>query len=351
MTPATKIIGLGTYLPERVITNDDVLELLRVKSAGYLSPEELKTLLDKARAKLVKAGNVTRRWCRPDEYGPDMARVAAQRALDDAGIPATDIDLIIYTGMSKAFIEPATGHVLKFEIGATRANVIDTQDACTSFVKSMEIADALIKTDKYRTVMVVAGERTFDWADYTCKTVEELAWKFGSLTIGDGAGAMILQGTGEAPYATDPRHMRAFYSLADGEFATCHIGLNYRIGERYRLHSHSSRLIRSGLKQMMDLVTGVLKGDEWKDIQYDCLFIHDIGNMIDEMVLPMLRKSNVCIPDSYKSFYSEIGNVASASLPLGMDRARKDGRLTRGNLSVYTCPAAGVQAAALVFYY
>lgn len=351
ITPATKIIGLGSYIPERVITNDDALELLRVNSAGYLSPEDLDTLLDKAGRKLAKAGNVTRYWCRPDEYGPDIARCAAQRALDDAGIPATDIDLIIYTGMSKAFVEPATGHILRHEIGATRANVIDTQDACTSFVKSMEIADALIRVGKYRTVLIVAGERTFDWADFTCKTVEELAWKFGSLTIGDAAGAMILRGTDEAPYATDPRHMRAFFSLADGEYATCHIGLNYRVGERYCLHSHSSRLIRSGLKHMMGLVTDVLKEDEWKNIQYESLFIHDIGNMINEMVLPALRQANVCIPDSYRSFYSEIGNIASASLPVAMDRARKDGRLARGNLSVYTCPAAGVQAAMLFFYY
>lgn len=351
MAPATKIIGLGTYIPERVITNDDVLELMRQNSAGYLSPGDLDTLMEKARAKLAKSGSVTRRWCRQDEYGPDMALIAAQRALDDAGISASEIDLIIYTGMSKAFVEPATGHVLRHELGALRANVIDTQDACTSFMKSMEIADSLIKTGNYRTVLIAAGERTFDWADFSCKTVDELAWKFGSLTIGDAAGAMVLQGTEEGPYAADRRHMRSFYRLADGEYSTCHIGLNYRVGDRYRLHSHSSRLIRSGLKHMMELVKDILSADEWKDIQYECLFIHDIGRMIDEMVLPALRQAHVCIPESYRSFYPEIGNIASASLPVAMDRARNEGRLKRGDLVTYTCPAAGVQAGVMFFFY
>ncbi len=351
MTTATKIIGTGSYTPERIITNDDTMAMLLDHSRAYLNEGDLETIKAKAEYKLEKAGSVRRRWCREDEYGTDIARHAAMRALEAAGIAATDVDLIIYTGMSKAFVEPATAHVLRHEIGATRANVIDTQDACTSFMKSMDIADSFIKTGKYETILLAVGERTFDWADFTCKSVDELAWKFGSLTIGDAAGAMILQRTDDPTYTENPFHMRSFSKLADGEFATCHIGLNHKFGERYRLHSHSSRLVRAGLGLVIQLVADLLQQPEFTDFKYDNLFIHDIGKIIDTTVLPFMREAQVCVPDTYKSFFPEYGNVASASLPLAFDLAVRDGRVQRGNLAVYICPAAGVQAGVQVFLY
>jgi len=318
---------------------------------GYLSAEDLKSLMDKARYKLGKAGNETRYWCQENQWGPDIAKIASQRAIEQAAIDPKDIDLIIYTGMSKAFVEPATGHVLRHELGAVNANVIDTQDACTSFIKSLDIADSLIKTGKYKTVLIAAGERSYDWADFKCKTVSELAWKFGSLTIGDAAGAFVIQATDDPFYTENPYHMRAFHKLADGKFATCHIGLNYKFGNRYHLHSHSSNLVRTGLFLVMELLAEILQTEEFKDFKYDNLFIHDIGRMIDEMVLPFMKEANVHVPDNYKSLYPLYGNIASASMPVNVDAAVKDGRLKRGNTVVYVCPAAGVQAGIIVFSY
>jgi 3-oxoacyl-[acyl-carrier-protein] synthase III len=348
---ASRILGVGAYIPERKITNEDVLEKLRSSSEGYLSAEDVENLTKRATGQLKKSGNVTRYWCEENQYGTDIARIASQRALADAGIGARDIDLIVYTGMSKAFVEPATAHVLRHEIGATNANVIDTQDACTSFMKSIEVADSLIRNGRYRTVLIAAGERTYDWADFACKTLDELNWKFASLTIGDGAGAAVLRGTDDPTYTGDPKHMRFYYRIVDGTYATCHIGLNHRIGERYRLFSHSSRLIRTGLQAVMDLLVEVLKEDEWKDFTYDNLFVHDIGKIIDDLALPFFREAGLCVPETYRSFFAEYGNVACASLPLGLWLARQEGRLKPGNRCVFLCPSAGVQAGVMAFTY
>ncbi len=345
----SKITGLGIYIPERKVTNEDVLHLLEAHSIAYLSSKDFEKLMTKARQQLEKSGNVTRYWCTEEQYCTDIAKIASERALADAGLEAGELDLILFTGMSKAFVEPATAHVLRHEIGAFNANVMDTQDACTSFMKSIELADSLIQCGRYENVLVVAGERTFDWADFTCKTVYELDWKFGSMTIGDAAGAVILQPTREPGYTKNPKHMRFFYHIEDGTYATCHIGLNFRIGERYRLHSHSARLIRTGLKAIMSLVVELLHQEEFQGIQYDNLFIHDIGKMIDDLVLPSLRKSDVCIPDTYRSYFPEYGNIASVSFPMGLWLAREEGRLKPGNDCVYICPAAGVQAGVMVF--
>ncbi len=346
---ASRVTGVGAYVPERKITNDDVLTLLEKNSHPYLSNKDFNKLIENAKDKLEKAGSSIRYWCDERQYCTDIARIAAERAMEDAGISAGEIDLIIFTGMSKAFVEPATAHVLRHELGAINANVIDTQDACTSFMKSIELADSLIRSGNYRTILIAAGERTYDWADFVCKTVYELDWKFGALTIGDAAGAMVVQPAEVSPYIDDPRHMRFFYRLDGGSYATCHIGLNFRVGDRYRLHSHSNRLIRTGLKVMMELLVELLADDPWKDIKYDNLFIHDIGKVIDELVLPSLQEAGVHIPATYRSFFAEYGNVASASFPLALSLAKGDGRLKPGNLAVFVCPAAGVQAGIMVF--
>lgn len=300
---------------------------------------------------LKKAGSCTRYWCAPEQHCTAIARTAAERALQDAGVAPEEIDLILFTGMSKAFVEPATAHILRDELGASHANVLDTQDACTSFMKSVQIADSLIRTGRYRTVLIAAGERTFDWADFTCKTVYELDWKFGSLTIGDAAGAMLLTPTRDTAYVETPAHMRFFYRSEPGTCAVCHIGLKYRFGHRYRLHSHLSRLIRVGLKVVLRLIADRMREPEWRNFQFENLFIHDVGRIIDDVALPAIRKTKVWLPGHYRSFFPSYGNVASASLPLAMWLARKEGRLRLGNRCVFICPAAGVQAGLMVFVY
>lgn len=351
MTITSRIAGVGTYIPERKITNDDVLKMLKDHSSAYFSNGDLEILLEKAKTKLVKTGNNTRYWCREDQYCTDIAKIASEKALKDADIDPLEIDMIIFTGMSKAFVEPATAHVLRHEIGALNANVIDTQDACTSFMKSIQIANAFIANGTYKNVLVACGERSFDWADFACKTIDELKWKFGSLTIGDAAGAMVVQATEDPMYTEQPKHMDFFYNLTDGTYATCHIGLNYRIGERYHLHSNSYNLIRTGMEAFLELMVDVVNRKEYIGIQYDILFSHDIGRIIEDLIIPNIRAADICVPENYKSFFDQYGNTGSVSLPLQLDMAKQDGRLQRGNLAAYICPAAGVQAGLMLFVY
>jgi len=349
MKTTSRITGIGAYIPERQITNDDVLGYLRDSSEAYLSDEELEKVMSKAKYMLTRSGSDIRYYCDERQYCTDIARVASERALEDAGINPMDLDLIIFTGMSKAFIEPATAHVLRNELGAFNANVIDTQDACTSIMKSAEIANSLIKTGAYKNILIAAGERSFDWADFRCKTVDELAWKFGALTIGDGAGALVLQETSDEKYVEDPHHMDFAYQLTKGTYSICSIGLNYRIGDRYKLYSHSSKLIRAGLTAILEMLPKKLSEEKYQDFQYDNLFIHDIGKVIDDMVLPAIKAAEIHVPDNYRSFFGKFGNVGSVSLPLQLWMAKNDGRLAEGNKAVYICPAAGVQAGMMAF--
>lgn len=343
MTIATKIAGVGVYVPKRKVTNDDVLQMLESKSRFYLSSDDCSKLVAKAREKLEMAGCRSRYWCEEHEYCTDIARHASMEALRHAGVEAKELDLIIFTGMSKAFVEPASAHVLRHELQALNANVFDMQDACTSFMKSIEVADALIRTGVYRKVLIAAGERTFDWGDFACKTMDELSWKLGSLTIGDAAGAMVLEATSEAPYAHDEHHMKFFYNIADNTYSVCSIGLNFRFGERYRLHTHSSRLLNIGEKTGFLLGAKVFAEEKWKKVTIDHFFLHDVSRRVSQNVKRVCEHLELRLPDFKHSYFETNGNIASVSLPYEMCLAMQDGSLKRNDFFTYFCPAAGVQ--------
>ncbi len=351
MRLVTKISGVGAYAPERIITNDHVLNLLERKSSPYLDPEELPAFMQKAKEKIEKAGNKTRHWCHEDEYCTDIALEASKIALEDAGVQANEIDLIIFTGMSKAFVEPATSHVLRNDLKAKNANVIDTQDACTSFLKSIEMVDALVKTGVYKKILIAAGERSFDWANFTCKTVDELKWKLASCTIGDAAGAIVLEATEEPEYMDDDKHMRFFNKMSEGDYSVCNIGLNHAVGDRYQLYSHSARLLNTGRKVMSELMAEIFAQDSWKDCIFDKILHHDVGTWVNTAIVEILEESDVKYRDGHEPYFSEYGNVASASLPLAMHLAKKEGRLKRGDNCLFACPAAGIQAGVMTFKY
>ncbi len=350
MLISSKIAGVGLYVPPREITNDMVLDKLISESSGYHSQSELNLLIEKAVSKMKKAGCGVRYWCEPDEYCTDIALKAARMALENARLEPDEIDYIIFTGMSKAFVEPASAHVLRHELKAGRANVLDTQDACTSFAKSIQIGHSLICSGICRNILIVCGERTFDWADFCCKTIDELAWKFGSMTIGDAAGAIVLQQTDEACYTENTYHFDYSYSIKSGTYANCHIGLNHRLGTRYKLHSNSRTLFSTVTEAGWELVTGRMKADEkWVLQQIDIVFFHDIGRYIADFIFPTFQPLFPNSPTEYVSYFADYGNVASASLPLNLWLALKDNRLKKGDQAVFVCPAAGAQIGIMTF--
>lgn len=339
------------YVPEKEIDNDYVLKLLSDRSKAYLHDDELNALITEAEEKLIKVGSKTRFYCEENEYCTDIALKASEDALEDAGVKADELDYVFFTGMSKAFVEPATAHVLKHHLGAHKANVLDTQDACTSFIKTLELADAMIKIGKAEKILVASGERSFDWADFTCKTPSELVWKFASLTIGDGAGAIVVEATEEEEYVQDRHHFQFFYKLYSEFFNTCTIGLNYCVGERYRLFSHSKDLIRAGYKATSELIQELFSQENWKQFKYDNLIFHNVGNIVDDLIKKILREADAYYNVRKKPFFPRFGNVGSASLPIAMTLAKKDGRLVKGNRVMVIVPAAGVQSGIMTFRY
>jgi 3-oxoacyl-[acyl-carrier-protein] synthase-3 len=171
MTPATRsrIIGTGSYLPERVMTNADIERLVETSDQWILE----------------RTGIRERRIAAPSEATSDLAVAAATRALEAAGVHAPDLDMVLVATATPDMLFPATACLVQARLGAKRAFAFDISAACTGFLYGLSVADQYLRSGAARTVLLVGAEvlsRVTDWTDRaTC------------ILFGDGAGAVVLR--------------------------------------------------------------------------------------------------------------------------------------------------------------
>jgi 3-oxoacyl-[acyl-carrier-protein] synthase-3 len=185
-----KIIGTGIYVPERVVTNAELS-----RNLGEDIDEFVSTIV----------GIKERRIAADNESAADLASAAAQSALADAGIKATDLDLILVATDTPEYISPATSVVVQQRIGAVNAGTFDINCACAGFVTTLDTAfKYLIADDSYTNVLVVgcyAMSKFIDWKDKKTSTL-----------FADGAGAVVLQSV------ENEKHFLASKLVADGNY-------------------------------------------------------------------------------------------------------------------------------------
>ena len=185
-----KIIGTGMYVPERIVTNEELS-----RNLGEDIDEFVSTVV----------GIKERRIAADNESAADLASAAAENALSDAGVKATDLDLILVATDTPEYISPATSVVVQQRIGAVNAGTFDINCACAGFVTTLDAAfKYLIADDTYKNVLVVgcyAMSKFIDWKDKKTSTL-----------FADGAGAVVLQSV------ENEKHFLASKLVADGSY-------------------------------------------------------------------------------------------------------------------------------------
>lgn len=181
----SKIIGTGSFLPDRVIPNSHFDYLVENADEWIYS----------------RTGIRERRFAHTDQATSDLATGAAIKALEAAGIDASEIDCIIVGTSTPDMSLPSTGCIVQENIGAKNAFAFDINAVCSSFVYALEIADNLIKSGKYKTVMAIGADTYSKILDFNDKTSCPL--------FGDGAGAAILSSGGDATKGVQHTYMRS----------------------------------------------------------------------------------------------------------------------------------------------
>jgi len=314
------ILGLGAYLPDAVVTNDDIS--VRVDT----SDEWITTRTGIKERHLVAKG----------EKNTDMGREAALRALADAGLAAEDITHVLYATCTGDYITPSASCLLCDKLGISGRFAVDLNAACSGCLFGLVVARGLIAVQPDAKILLVAGEELsgrMNWQDRsTC------------VLFGDGASALVLaaEGAGKAlavlediETATDgslgpllhfggPRASGEYYKIGDP------------VGEDYFIHMDGREVYKHAVRKMAEISKEVLARNGLTIADVDMLVPHQANMRIIEAV-----GSRLAI-DTDKVYVNlpKTGNTSAASIPLAMDDARKEGRLVPG-MRVLTCTFGG----------
>jgi 3-oxoacyl-[acyl-carrier-protein] synthase-3 len=315
------IKGLGHYLPERVVTND-----------------ELSTLMDTSDEWIVERTGIKERRYADEGIGPsDLAIPAVEDALLDAKVTKEDIDLIIFATISSDYYIPGSGCLLQDKMGFPNIGAFDIKTSCAGFIYGLSMADQYIKSGTFSNILVVCSEvqsTTMDLSDKGRNT---------AVIFGDGAGAVVLSAT------TEDRGVLSTHIHSDGKFAK-ELWLkepstksSNRLskesidrGDHY-LSMNGREVFRHAVRRFPEAINEALDSNGFTADDIDLLVPHQANLRISDMI-----QKKMGLPDS-KVFNNieKYGNTTSASIPICLSEARMQGRIDNNDLVVCAAFGAG----------
>lgn len=296
----SRIIGTGSYLPSKVLTNFDLEKIVKTSHDWIVS----------------RSGIVERHIAADDEMTSDLALQASLRAIEAAGISADQIDLVIVATTSPDQIFPSTACILQDKLGIkNRGAAFDMQAVCGGFVYAMNTADLYIRGGQAKTVLVVGAEvlsRMLDWNDRTT-----------CVLFGDGAGAVVLRASETPGIISSKLHADGSHRgmlKADGNIRN---GLVQ--GDPF-IKMDGQAVFKFAVKVLSEVVEEVLEENNLQGSDIDWLVPHQANIRIMEATAKKLGLSmdNVVVTVAHH------GNTSSASIPLALDTAVRDGRIKAG---------------------
>jgi len=346
----TNVLGLGSYVPERVVTNEEIAFL----DDKHVRQEVKRTETDDAWIQ-KRTGIKERRYVPNDGQTStsDLALEASKHALADAGVDASEIDCIILGTLSPDFHFPGTAVVLQKKLGIaekTNCACFDIRQQCSAFVYGLQMADAFIRTGMYKRILLVGAELHSHSLDYSTRGRDVM------VLFGDGAGAMIL-GPGEGDERTGVQYTAAH---ADGTGA---MDLYLKIFEINKLpyidynpqdreHNQLMYPQMDGKRVFLYAVRGMAmatqtalakSGLSWDDINW---FVpHQANLRINEKVVEVAKIP----PEKVLNSIEVYGNTTAATIPLTIDHWRKQGKVKKGDRILAAVFGSGFTWGAAIF--
>ena len=309
------ITGTGSYLPEKVLTNDDLAAIVDT------SDEWIRTRTGIRRRHVAAEGEVT----------SDLATHAALRALEAAGIEPSDVDALLVATTTPDFTFPATACVVQDKLGVPAgAMAFDLQAVCSGFIYGLSVADSLIRTGQAERVLLVGAEtltRLLDWNDRsTC------------VLFGDGAGAVVLQ-AGQGQGTVADRGVLHTVARADGRYRDLlHTdGGPSTTGTVGHLRMQGREVFRHAVTRISEAMEEVMgaAGVRAEDID---LFVPHQANV---RILEATAKKLGIPSEKVMLTIGEHGNTSAASIPLALDAAVRQDRAGRGDLVLLEAMGGG----------
>ncbi len=319
-TRSTVILGTGSYAPKQILTNEDLSKMVDT------SDEWIR----------ARSGIRERRIAAPDEATSDLAVHAARLALEDAGLPASEIDLVIVATITPDYPMPSTACVVQSKLGIkSSAACFDVNAACSGFIYALDTACAMISSGRYKKALVIGAEKlssVVNWKDRgTC------------LLFGDGAGAAVV-GAGHQS-GTGLLGTRLGALGDDTELLFIPAG-GSRTPASAKSVAAGDHFIKMKGKEVFKLAVRVMEEAARDILEQHGLSANQIG-----LVIP--HQANLRIIDAIAQYLElpverffvnvdRYGNTSAASIPIALDEARRVGRIKRGDLTLLVAFGAGL---------
>jgi 3-oxoacyl-[acyl-carrier-protein] synthase III len=304
-TNRSVVRGVGSYLPRRMLTNHDLAQLVETSHDWIVQ----------------RTGIERRHLAEDDETTSILGIKAAEAALDDAGLKAADIDLIICATSTPDYTFPSTATMIQAGLGMTHGVAFDLQAVCTGFVYAVATADKFLASGSHKRALVIGAEtfsRILDWKDRTT-----------CVLFGDGAGAIVLEAQeGEGTSADRgvlTSHLRSDGRYRDKLYVDGGPGSTKTTGV---LKMEGKEVFRFAVGMVTDVIQDAFKatGTTADDLKW---FVPHQANR--RIITASADKLGIA-PEKVVITVDRHGNTSAASIPLALDVARKDGRIKDGDL-------------------
>ncbi len=295
----SKIIGVGSFLPKKVLTNEDLEKTLDTTDEWIIS----------------RTGIKERRIVGPDELTSDLAFEAAKNAINNAKINANEIDLIIVATTTPDKIFPSVACNVQTKLGIKNCPAFDIQAVCSGFIYALSVADNFIKTNSAKNILVIGADSMSKITDYSDRS-NAILW-------GDGAGAIVLS-------ASNVKGILSTHIHADGQYEKLlHVpkkDIKNKIHEKIEMQG--SQVFKIAVNTLDRIVDEALTVNKLKKADIDWLVPHQANIRILEATAKKLEMSM----DKVIVTIDRHGNTSAASIPLALDEGLKNNKIKPGHL-------------------
>ncbi len=310
----SKIVGLGHYVPEQIITN-----------------QFLSTRMDTNNEWIVeRTGIEQRRWIDPaKDTVANMAAKATRMALERAKLSEKDIDFIVLATITPDYFFPGSGVLLGRELGIEGIPALDIRNACSGFIYALSVADQFVKTGMYKTVLVIGAEIQSTALDISTRGRNT------AVLFGDGAGAAILQATDKPGLLSthlhsDGRYAEELYIRDPGSSRPNEQRQPDQITDTstYKVVMNGNQVFKHAVVRFMEVIAEALTANNLTKEDISLLVPHQANLRISQYIQQKLGLRNEQVYNNIMRY----GNTTAASIPIAMSEAWEEGKIKENDL-------------------
>jgi len=305
-----KIIGCGAYLPSKVVSNDELAKFVDTND------EWIRT----------RTGITQRHIAGDNEYTSHLALKSAEYAIQDAGITAKEIDLIITCTTTPDNSFPSVATKLQGYLGLNNTPSFDLQAVCAGFVYGLQVANSLILSNKYKTILLVGAEKMTSLLDWEDRAI--------CVLFGDGAGSVILQHSNDDSGVIDSN---IFSNGADYEILHTNDGVSIN-GNSGKIIMQGQKLFRHAVEKMHQSIEDLLRNNNFTVNDIDYFVPHQANIRIINKLAELLNVEDHKVVKTVDKH----ANCSAASIPLALSTLKASGKIKKGDIILFSAIGAGL---------